>query len=71
MVIKQQSHNSLDGIGEVFATIFFESDIAKTNFFRKDKTTHITRFGLADLMTSRYSRGIWDQSWDVLSPKTH
>ena len=50
MVAKHQSYKSNDDIGELFQTMFPDSDIAKTFKLGKDKTSYITRFGLADFI---------------------
>ena len=49
-VAKHQSYKSNDDIGELFQTMFPDSDIAKTFKLGKDKTSYITRFGLADFI---------------------
>ena len=48
-VAKHQSYKSNDDIGELFQTMFPDSDIAKTFKLGKDKN-YITRFGLADFI---------------------
>lgn len=47
-VAKHQSYNSNDGIGELFKSMFPDSDIAKTFACGGDKTSYVTKFGLAE-----------------------
>lgn len=47
-VTKHQSYKGNDDIAELFRTMFPDSDIAKTFTCGKDKTSYITRFGLAE-----------------------
>lgn len=44
---KHQSYSSNDGIGELFQTMFTDSDIATSFACGKDKTAYIIRFGIA------------------------
>ena len=46
-VVKHQSYNSNEGIGDLFGLMFPDSQIASTFTAGKDKTAYITRFGLA------------------------
>ncbi|XP_041668456.1 uncharacterized protein LOC121526132 isoform X4 [Cheilinus undulatus] len=46
-VVKHQSYNSNEGIGELFRSMFPDSQIASTFASGKDKTAYITCFGLA------------------------
>lgn len=41
------SYNSNEGIGELFAAMFSDSDIAKSFAWGKDKTSYMIRFGIA------------------------
>lgn len=46
-VANHHSFNSNDGIGELFAAMFSDSDIAKSFACGKDKTSYMIRFGIA------------------------
>ena len=46
-VVKHQSYNSNEGIGDLFGLMFPDSQIASTFTAGRDKTAYITRFGLA------------------------
>lgn len=46
-VANHHSYNSNERIGEFFATMFSDSDIAKSFACGKDKTSYIIRFGIA------------------------
>lgn len=41
------SYNSNEGVGELFATMFSDSDIAKSFACGKDKTSYMIQFGIA------------------------
>ncbi len=47
-VTKHQSYKGNEDIAELFRAMFPDSDIAKTLTCGKDKTSYITRFGLAE-----------------------
>lgn len=49
-VTKHQSYNAKEAVGDIFRTMFPDSEIART-LARKNKTTHIARFGLASYIT--------------------
>lgn len=50
-VTKHQSYNTNEAVGDIFRTMFPDSEIARTFARGKDKTTHIARFGLASYIT--------------------
>lgn len=50
-VTKHQSYNTNEAVGDIFQTMFPDSEIALTFARGKDKTTHIARFGLASYIT--------------------
>lgn len=50
-VTKHQSYNTNEAVGDIFRTMFPDSEIALTFARGKDKTTHIARFGLASYIT--------------------
>lgn len=49
-VTRHQSYNANEEIGELFQTMFPDSEIAKSFRCGKDKTAYIARFGLADFI---------------------
>ncbi|XP_077085755.1 uncharacterized protein LOC143737776 isoform X2 [Siphateles boraxobius] len=49
-VTRHQSYSANEEIGELFQTMFPDSDIAKSFRCGKDKTSYITRFGIADFI---------------------
>lgn len=50
VVTRHQSYSANEEIGELFQTMFPDSDIAKTFRCGKDKTSYIARFGVADFI---------------------
>lgn len=50
-VTKHQSYNANDAVGDIFRTMFPDSEIACTFACGKDKTAYIARFGLAPYIT--------------------
>lgn len=50
-VTKHQSYNANYAVGDIFRTMFPDSEIARTFACGKDKTAYIARFGLAPYIT--------------------
>nr|XP_055062823.1 uncharacterized protein LOC129445852 [Misgurnus anguillicaudatus] len=50
-VTKHQSYNANEAVGDIFRSIFPDSEIARTFACGKDKTAYIARFGLAPYIT--------------------
>ncbi|KAL0150948.1 hypothetical protein M9458_053760, partial [Cirrhinus mrigala] len=50
VVTRHQSYSANEEIGELFQTMFPDSDIAKSFRCGKDKTSYIARFGVADFI---------------------